>query len=172
MISFAKTPLGLGGPTLPLPPFLSLPLHSATLSTTSSKEGGRMPKNRDEDDSGDAPNDDCNATHAVGWTAPLPFHLMRHRPHPPRRRRRGSLVTPFSSLHRLSPFDALIINEGGGLCRRASDDDALSRRSFSSFPSMPANLYSPLHALTGISSKPVKLPSDGTIDCTISDHRG
>ena len=111
MITFAKTPLG--GPTLPLPPFLSLPLHSATLSTTSSKGGGRMPKNHNEDDSRDAPNDDRDATHAVGWTAPLPFHLVRHHPHPPRHRRRGSLVTPFSSLHRLSPFDALIINEGG-----------------------------------------------------------
>ena len=157
---------------LPLPPFLSLPLHLATLSTTSSKGGGRMPKNRDEDDSRDAPNDDRDATHAVGWTAPLPFHLVWHHPHPPRHRRRGSLVTPFSSLYRLSPFDALIINEGGGLCRRASDDYARSRRSFSSFPSMLANLYSPLHALTGISSTPVKLPSDGTIDFMISDRHG
>jgi len=59
-----------------------------------------------------------------------------------------------SSIPRLAPFDALIIDEGGGSCQRASDDDARSHRSFSSFPSKPAALSSPWRTSTRISSTP------------------
>jgi hypothetical protein len=74
------------------------------------------------------------------------FIFSRFTPCRPRDARRRPKDTPqvllvvdagFSSLPRLAPFDTLIIDEGGESCRWASDDDARSRRSFSSFCRCP-----------------------------------
>ncbi len=114
-------------PALPLPSPCS-----ASYARTSSNGGGRTYKKRDEKDSYDAPDEYLDATHAVGWTAPAAgFFLFTLC---------GIVLllldvvdAGVSSLPRLSPFNTLIMDEGG--------DRAGGRWTTMSAPLAPSQCY-------------------------------